>query len=277
MDILLIQPPIQDFYLTSKRTIPYGLACIASVLKTSGYSVGILDALAVAKSRPVPLPSEMAYLNDFYGCSDISPFCLFHEFRHFGYSFEHLKKQIQASGAFLVGISSLFSAYASEALKTADLVRAALPKAKIVLGGHHPTALPEHVMASPSVDYLIRGEGEAAMPMLAEAVASGRNVAHVPGIVFRKPDGSLQIGKPAVMERLDRYPHPDRSLIKNSYYTRGPRSSTVIVTSRGCPLGCSYCALGNRDPLSLPAKECVFSFVGNHRDGGFIRYPFCRF
>ncbi len=247
MDILLIQPPIRDFYLTSKRTIPYGLAGIASVLKLSGYSVGILDALAVGKSRPAPLPPEMSYLNEYYGREDISPFCLFHQFRHFGYSYEHLKKQIQESGAFLIGISSLFSAYAAEALETADLARAALPKARIVLGGHHPTALPKHVMAYPSVDYLIRGEGEVAMPILADAVASGRDVSHVPGIVFRKPEGGLHIGTPAVMEGIDNYPLPDRSLIKNSYYTRGPRPATVVVTARGCPLGCSYCALGNRN------------------------------
>ena len=30
VDILLIQPPIRDFYLTAKLTMPYGLACIAA-------------------------------------------------------------------------------------------------------------------------------------------------------------------------------------------------------------------------------------------------------
>jgi hypothetical protein len=50
-DILLIQPPIQDFYLTAKRTMPYGLACIAGALRQAGFSVAILDALATAKTR----------------------------------------------------------------------------------------------------------------------------------------------------------------------------------------------------------------------------------
>ena len=44
-DILLIQPPIRDFYLTAKRTIPYGLACIAPQLIKSGFSVKILDGI----------------------------------------------------------------------------------------------------------------------------------------------------------------------------------------------------------------------------------------
>ncbi|NLJ28890.1 MAG: hypothetical protein GX433_12880, partial [Deltaproteobacteria bacterium] len=50
-DILLIQPPIRDFYLTAKRTIPYGLACIAASLIKEGFSVEILDGLATSKSR----------------------------------------------------------------------------------------------------------------------------------------------------------------------------------------------------------------------------------
>ena len=50
-DILLIQPPIRDFYLTAKRTIPYGLTCIAAALIENGFSVEILDALATSKAR----------------------------------------------------------------------------------------------------------------------------------------------------------------------------------------------------------------------------------
>jgi hypothetical protein len=61
VDILLIQPPIRDFYLTAKRTIPYGLAGIAAGLIEAGFSVKILDALATPKSRVVDLPQEMAY------------------------------------------------------------------------------------------------------------------------------------------------------------------------------------------------------------------------
>lgn len=247
MDVLLIQPPIQDFYLTAKRTVPYGLACIAASLKQAGFSVGIFDALSTSKSKPIPLPPEMAYLEEFYGRPDISPFCLFHGYRHFGYSFQHTGKQILESGAFLVGISSLFTAYANEAQKTAELVRAALPDAVIVVGGHHPTALPENVMKWNSVDFAIRGEGESALPILAEVIRNGGDISRVPGIVFRKTDGSLHISEPAVMEDLDAVSPPDRSLIKNTYYSRGRNPSTVVVTSRGCPLRCSYCSLGNRD------------------------------
>ncbi|NJL60196.1 MAG: radical SAM protein, partial [Desulfobacteraceae bacterium] len=121
-DILLIQPPIRDFYLTVKRTIPYGLACIASELRRSGFSVEISDALATKKSRDIPFPQEMTFLESYYAAKDVSPFALFHGFRHFGHSFEHIGNIAKASDAFLVGISSLFTAYSNEALETAEIV-----------------------------------------------------------------------------------------------------------------------------------------------------------
>lgn len=245
VDILLVQPPIRDFYLTAKRTVPYGLAAIAATLSEGGYTVEILDALATGKSRPLPTPPEMAYLQPFYGRPDMSPFGLFHQYRHYGYAYQHVRKMAAASGAFLVGISSLFTPYTDEALETADIIRAALPGCRIVLGGHHPTALPTAVMASPSVDYVIRGEGEAAMPALAKALKTGADLRHVPGIVFRKTDGTLHVSEPAVMATPDHYPLPARHLIKEKYYRRGKKGTTVVVTSRGCPLKCTYCALGN--------------------------------
>ena len=86
-DILLIQPPIRDFYLTAKRTIPHGLASIAASLEKTGFTVEILDGLATAKSKVIDLPESMKDLTDYYRGPDISPFSLFHHYRHFGYSF----------------------------------------------------------------------------------------------------------------------------------------------------------------------------------------------
>ncbi|MEJ2478365.1 MAG: hypothetical protein P8Y40_12885 [Desulfobacterales bacterium] len=124
-DILLVQPPIRDFYLTAKRTLPYGLACIAAGLEKAGFSVEILDALATSRSRDIALPENMKYLKEFYGCADRSPFALFHRYRHYGFSFEHLAREAAQSGAFLVGISSLFTAYSGEALETAQRIKVA--------------------------------------------------------------------------------------------------------------------------------------------------------
>lgn len=242
-DILLIQPPIEDFYLTAKRTVPYGLACIAAALRQKGFSVDILDGLATAKARVIPWPGTMAYLQAYYGRQDRSPFGLFHHFRHFGYSYTHLAKQAQESGAFLIGISSLFTAYSDAAMKTAAAVRKACPQATIVLGGHHPTALPDAVLQHSAVDYVLRGDGEMGLPLLAAALRDGTPIEKIPGLAFRQPDGHTRHRPPAVVPDLDRMPVPAFDLIDWRFYQRNGRGSVSLTASRGCPLRCTYCAV----------------------------------
>lgn len=244
VDILLIQPPIRDFYLTAKRTIPYGLASIAAGLLEAGFSVQIMDALATAKYRAVDLPPEMSYLQPFYGRPDRSPFALFHHFRHFGYSFDTIGQRVKKAQPFLVGISSLFSAYEAEALQTARIVKAYHPNCKIVVGGHHATALPERVMASTAVDFVLRGEGELSMVLLAKALRNGTGCTEMPGIVYRKADGSLCVGEAVCECNPDDLPLPAGQLIDRRYYRRDKKAAAVVVASRGCPLACTYCSMG---------------------------------
>lgn len=244
-DILLIQPPIRDFYITSKRTVPYGLACIAASLIDGGFSVEIFDSLATSRSRILDLPPEMSYLTEYYGKSDRSPFALFHAFKHYGYSFEHLGKKIRETSAFIVGISSLFTAYSNEAIKIAEIVKRFHPDCKVVLGGHHPTAMPDKIMESKAVDFVLRGEGEVSMPMLARVIKKGEDPEGIPGIVFRSKDGTNKIGAPAIIDDLDAYPLPAVRLLNRSFYKRGTRACAVVVASRGCPLNCTYCSIGS--------------------------------
>ncbi|MFH2066442.1 MAG: radical SAM protein [Pseudomonadota bacterium] len=243
-DILLIQPPVRDFYLTRKRTIPYGLASIAAVLIQNGFTVELFDSLATKKSRFLDYPQEMDYLRQFYGKPDLSPFALFHLFQHFGYSYEHIGMVAKQSQAFLVGISSLFSAYHNEAVKTAEIVKERHPDCKIVIGGHHATHMPETVMQSKAVDFLLRGEGEVSMPLLAKAIREDLPFQHIPGIVYREESGSLVIHPPAVMSHPDHYPLPATGLVKKKYYQRNKAGSISVVASRGCPMKCSYCSVG---------------------------------
>jgi radical SAM superfamily enzyme YgiQ (UPF0313 family) len=276
-DVLLIQPPIRDFYLTAKRTIPYGLASIAAALIARGFTVDILDALATSKSRPAALPSELADLQEFYGRPDVSPFALFTRFRHFGSSFVHIGRKARESGAWLVGISALFTAYAGEALATAAAVKAQHPSSTVVLGGHHPTVLPEHALASPAVDYVLRGEGEVSLPLLAEALREGRPLGGIPGIGLKRPGGGCHLNPPAVVEFPESFPLPAFELVRRRYYRRNGRGSAVIVASRGCPLRCSYCSVGGAAwlpyrlrPVSQVLAEIETAVV---RDGaGFIDF-----
>jgi hypothetical protein len=253
VDILLIQPPIRDFYLTAKRTFPAGLISIAAVLRREGFRVGLFDALARGKSRPLALPEGWEDLAAVYGPDDQSPFGLFNRFRHFGYSLQSVAAAARRSGAFLIGISSLFSPYEDVALATAEVIKSSCPDAFIVLGGHHPTAMPERLLADPAVDCVLRGDGEASLPALAQAIVQQRPLETVPGIGFQKADGTCHIAPPAIITDLNQLPLPALDLAKTAFYARNRRSSLMIATSRGCPLDCTYCCTGKSS--SIPYRR----------------------
>jgi radical SAM superfamily enzyme YgiQ (UPF0313 family) len=233
--------------------------------------------LACSKSRIRELPDEMSYLLPYYGRPDLSPFALFHQFRHFGYSFGTIGQRAGESGAFLVGISSLFTPYVNEALRTAETVKAHLPNTKIVLGGHHPTAMPESAMDSEAVDFVIRGDGEVAMPLLARAISEGGGYDAIPGLGFKTQDGTRQINPAARTPHLDDYPLPAVRLINQKFYSRKSGGSTVIVASRGCPLKCSYCCFGDQSDqrFRIRSVAAVISEIEQfalHNNSGLIDF-----
>lgn len=240
--VVLIQPPMEDFYLTKKRTLPYGLASVAAGIREKGFEVEILDALATGKSKPIAWPDEFSYLTPFYGEKDLSFFSLFHEFRHFGYSYEHIGTKIKEKQPFVVGISSLFTAYCNEAVKTARAVKKFYPQCQIVLGGHHPTLFPEKVLAVPEIDFVLRGEGEKTMPLLCQALKTGTDLEQIPGIAFRKGKTHF-CAPPAWMDDFKSLPIPAMDLVNHEFYQRHNTGATIVVSSRGCPMRCSYCSV----------------------------------
>ena len=270
--VVLVQPPIADFYLTKKRTIPYGLLSLAASLKAYGYDAKILDSLATDKAKPLALPEDFAYLTSFYGRSDQTLFCLFHQFRHFGYSLEHIARTVQKLRPLLVGISSLFSPYHATAVATAAAVRKWSPDIPIAMGGHHPTLFPEAVAALPYVDYVLRGEAEETLPLLCRALEHGTPVDQIPGIAFQNA-GKIKAASPHWTADLSRLPLADQ---KNpGYYRRKNQDALVIVASRGCPMPCSYCAVSatsahgkfRRRPVSHVLQE-----IQNQADTGKIGF-----
>lgn len=252
-DILLIQPPIQDFYLTAKRTLPYGLITIAAVLQGKGYRVAILDGLARGKSRPAPLPPELGYLKALYASADASPFGLFHQYRHYGYALATIAEEARRSGASLIGIASLFSAYEDMALECAREVKSRCPGARIALGGHHPTQFPERVLDHPAVDFVLRGDGEVGLPVLADRLRENGTLASVPGIAYDRENGGRFIRSPVYVDHLDQLPMPATELVKSRYYRRMGGDTLVIAASRGCPMQCSYCCMGT--PAGIPYRR----------------------
>ncbi|MGA2515515.1 MAG: radical SAM protein [Thermodesulfobacteriota bacterium] len=243
MKILLIQPPIHDFYRTSIRTQPIGLAYLAASLRKHGHEVKILDC-QTEKRKSIPIPGELSYLKDFYPFDDRSPFKLYSGYYHFGMEWEEIGQKIRGSKADVFGISSSFTPYHGEALEIARIIKRWDRKKAIVMGGAHVSCDPEGVLQSPFVDYVILGEGEGRFPVLLEQIRKGKveDIGKIDGIGYRI-NGEIQINPPQTfIKDLDSVPHPARELLDLDRYRMRRKRSTMIITSRGCPHGCAYCS-----------------------------------
>ncbi len=111
-------------------------------------------------------------------------------------------------------------------LNLANQIKILNPKAHIVFGGWHPTALPEQTLNNDCVDQVIVGEGEMAMMKVV--------------LGARRP-----IMQGGVM-RTDDLPWPDRDLIGNERTItlcesmNGKRTASFQL-NRGCKVHCKFC------------------------------------
>ena len=243
MKILLIQPPVRDFYQTSIRTQPIGLAYLAASLVRHGHDVEILDCQTERK-RSIPIPSELSYLRDLYPFDDRSPFKLYSGYYHFGMSWDEIRKRIEGSEANVFGISSSFTPYHGAALETARIIKEWDRGKTVVMGGAHASCDPEGILQSPWVDYVVLGEGEIRFPSLLEEIEKGhtRGIQEIDGLGYRS-NGAIRVNPlRTFVEDLDGLAHPARGLLDPDRYRMSKKRSTMIITSRGCPHGCAYCS-----------------------------------
>lgn len=244
MKVLLIQPPIQDFYDTDVRLQPIGLASIKAALSRHHPDVQtiIRDFHHGWGRKTVPVPRELAYLRDYYAHADRSPFSTFHAYYHFGADFETIEREAAREKPDWVGISSLFSPYYREALRTAEAVRRACPGAKILLGGSHVSAMPEQVLAHPAVDFIIRGEGERPAVEFVRAWKEGLGWSGVPGLGF-KEKGRMIFNETESNFEMEELPVPDLADFDPKHYLFEKKPMSFIITSRSCPHRCTFCSV----------------------------------
>jgi radical SAM superfamily enzyme YgiQ (UPF0313 family) len=100
------------------------------------------------------------------------------------------------------------------------------------------------------VDYILVGEAEETLCELLDVLAGGdaRRPEEVPGVVCRDRDGAILRG-PArrVMHDLDALPSPAYDLVdieryRSAWMTHHGYFSLNMVTTRGCPFHCNWCA-----------------------------------
>ncbi len=243
MKLLLLQPPVRDFYDTDIRLQPIGLAYLKAAIKKHLPEVQVLikDYHHARGRKTIPLPRELYFLKDYYAQDDKSPFSSFHHYYHFGADFETLAEEIAMEKPDLVGISALFSPYYREALQCADAIKEKID-VPILLGGSQISAMPSFMLSHPSVDLVIRGEGERPLVELLKALKRGKDLRKVPGLGYKK-NGELFLNPEAANFPVPELPFPDLSDLPKERYLFEKKPLCFIIASRGCPYRCSFCSV----------------------------------
>ncbi|MDD5681241.1 MAG: radical SAM protein [Candidatus Omnitrophica bacterium] len=240
--IILINPWIHDFAAYDFWAKPIGILYIASYLRLNGYEVTFIDCLdpyhpdMIKNSRIknpkrhfsgkgqfhkeiIDKPSPIKFVNKNYKRYGITPDCFLESLRRAGHpSF--------------IFITSKMSYWYPGVFETIKLTRNVFPDAPVLLGGNYVTLCPEHAKKS-GADYLISSNAESRMESIIRDILHG-NISFVPDIT-----------------KLDSLPYPSYDLLNRP-------DQLPILTARGCPFKCTYCAskllfpqYSQRDPIMV--------------------------
>ncbi|MFX0096137.1 MAG: B12-binding domain-containing radical SAM protein [Candidatus Hodarchaeota archaeon] len=224
MKVALVVPPLNfrnsegelhDEYTLDGSLPPLGLMYIGALLKEKNYEVELLDLSATIKS--------------------ISWF----------------KDWLRKNSPDVIGFSIIADGV-NNGMLLAEATKEVLPESLVIAGGISATFVYSEILKTcKAFDLVVRGEGEETMLKILEALESKgfrQRLQQIPGISYRHK-GKIRSNPDALpIKDLDSLPFPDRSLSRIQYsYQFGPtqigsKKFTTILTSRGCPYNCTFCA-----------------------------------
>lgn len=214
-NILLVNPWITDFAAYNLWIKPYGLLSIASFLRSNGFKITFIDCLdSIVKKKKYgdgkfhkidiekPMPIKSVPRN--YSQYGI-PEKLFRE------------KLSDVEKPDLIGITSGMTYWYPGVFKAIKILKEFFKGAPILLGGIYATVCYEHAVKYSEADYIIRGRGEVQLSKIVSEFLS-----------LELPMVNCQLN-------IDDRPYPAFDLYPQLEYVS-------MMTSRGCPFRCSYCA-----------------------------------
>ncbi|MBU2552453.1 MAG: cobalamin-dependent protein [Proteobacteria bacterium] len=227
---LIINPWIYDFAAFDLWARPLGALYLAAWLRTAGWEVRLVDCLdrlhpdsmaPAAKKRWTPgtgqwrrevLPTP-------------SPLAgLPRRYARYGLPIPAFNRLVQAPPApDVVLVTSSMTYWYPGVRRAVTQVRQAWPEVPVVLGGAYATLCPDHARRVSGADVVVQGPGESALP---------RVLAELTGIDPGPPPAWTSL-RPA----LDLYPRLEFA---------------PLLTSRGCPYHCPYCASNRLYPGFTP-------------------------
>jgi radical SAM superfamily enzyme YgiQ (UPF0313 family) len=230
--VKILRPPaiFSASSYSTPLTLPLGPAYLAGMLEAAGYHVEVVDAigegiLQIRKSEDGLLKFQ-------------------------GLTTQEIIRRIGPETRVL-GVSLMFSQAWVQYREIIQAIKRAYPELVVVLGGEHPTAMPEYVLRDcPEVDYVIVGEGELAMLKLLWRHFGKLDVAGLPGLAYLDERGEfVQHGPGQRVADFANLPRPAWHLCEIDGFFRGSwfhgipyGRNMLILATRGCPYQCTFCS-----------------------------------
>jgi len=261
--VLLINPRTPDgcgksYYL------PLGLLYLASICEKIGFSCNLLDF-------NIHIP---------YTHSNPDEYCN-----------QLLLRRLSEVQPDIVLLGCLFSGQFSQVVSVANTIKDSSPRTLTLLGGIHATTYPVDILSNClNIDYIVIGEGENTLERFLLKFQHGdSNYYDMDGFAFRDSGGSVVINhKTKFIRNLDEIPFPAYHLVDmNNYFINtigwhNPKglkikASAAVITSRGCPMKCSFCPMSSvmGKKYRLRSVENVFNeLILLHSKYGYTYFSF---
>jgi radical SAM superfamily enzyme YgiQ (UPF0313 family) len=207
MKITLVNPPYPPSVHSHPPFIPLGLAYLGAVAEREGHEVVVIDCQA----------EKLSY--------------------------EGFRKRIEQTLSDVIGVTATTLLYKS-AMKLITIAKQVQPQAVTMLGGSHGTFWDENALNEyPSLDIVVRREGETTFTELLNRLQTKNNINNVLGITFRSNEGTV-VSNPdrPFIEDLDALPFPAHHLLPLDALKRMGKILFPLITSRGCVYWCDFCS-----------------------------------
>ena len=165
-------------------------------------------------------------------------------------NFEFAEKRLLKADYDILGLSCFTMNY-NLSKKLAAIAKQANPNVLTAFGGVHPTIMPELCIKDREVDAVIIGEGEQTFAEIAENLEKNKSLKGIKGLWFKSGKRVFKNSQRPLIKDLDSLPFPARELLPMDKYIHATygtsawavkQPSTTVISGRGCPYQCTYCA-----------------------------------
>jgi anaerobic magnesium-protoporphyrin IX monomethyl ester cyclase len=206
MKIALVNPPYPQSVHSHPPFIPLGLGYLAAVAQNAGHEVTIIDCQAEKLTT------------------------------------EGFRSRIANTPFDVIGVTATTLLYKS-AMQLVIIAKQVQPQAVTILGGSHGTFWDENALNEcPSLDLIVRREGEQTFIELLEKFQGKSSLDNVLGITFRREGKIIRTPDRPFIEDLDSLPFPAHDLMPLEKLKHDGKILFPLVTSRGCVYWCDFCS-----------------------------------